>query len=163
MTNNNEQSERKFSNSIDIAWQYTIAWSSNDYQQVVDLFLPEGTYFGPTNSSPIGVKAIGDMVKDFMTGFPDMVYTNIALTTVGDSVSMLQYMFAGTHNGIFSGIAPTGHEVWLPGASLLTLKDGKLISVLDAYDPIAFENQLKGTYDIKQFRTMLGLVAPKGK
>lgn len=161
MANGSEQSERKFSNSIDIAWQYTIAWNSKDYRQVVDLFLPEGTYLAPGSPTPIGVKAIGDMVNEFMTGFPDMVYTNIALSTIGDSISLLQYMFAGTNTGKFNGGNPTGHEVWLPGASLLTLKDGKLISVLDAYDPIAFANQLKGTYDIKQFRTMLGLIAPK--
>lgn len=41
--------------------------------------------------------------------------------------------------------------------SLFTLKDGLLISALDAYNPIDFINQLSvGEYDVKQFSAMLG-------
>lgn len=164
MENNRDESKRKFLHSIDIGWAYTDAWNSKDPKQVLDLFLPNGTFIGPRETEPIGLDGIEAKVKDFMTGFPDMMFTNIALHTIGDCVSSLQWMFAGTHTGVFSGIPATGNEVWLPGISVFTLQDGKLISVRDSFNVAAFLDQIqKGTYNLKQFRDLLGLVPPKGK
>lgn len=167
MAESRELSKKKFTNPIDLAWEYTLAWNSKDYRKVVDLFLPEGIYMGPpippeTEYNPLNIDEIGEMVKGFMTGFPDMVYTNVSVSTVSNTISYLNYVFAGTHTGKYMVFEPTGRKVWLPGASLLTLKDGLLISALDAYNPIDFINQLSvGEYDVKQFSAMLGFVQPK--
>lgn len=164
MGNINDGSKRKFLHSIDIGWQYTEAWNSKDPKQVLELFLPDGTFTGPRDPQPVGLDKIEAKVKDFITGFPDFMFTNIALHTISDCVSSLQWMFAGTHTGYFSGLAPTGNEVWLPGISVFTLQDRKLISVQDSFNAIAFLDQIqKGTYNLKQFRDLLGLVSPQGK
>ncbi len=164
MVQDNDKSKGKVLHSIDIGWRYTEAWNSNDPQQVLDLFLPEATFIGPGDSQPLGLDGIEVMVKNFMTGFPDMMFTNIALHTIGDSVSSLQWMFAGTHTAVFSGISATGNEVWLPGISEFTLQNGKLISVRDSFNLSAFLEQIqKGAYNLKQFRDLLGFVPPKAK
>lgn len=164
MAADNNKSDSKVLHSINVGWLYTEAWNSNDPKQVLDLFLPEATFIGPGDPQPLDLAGIEASVKNFMTGFPDLMFTNIALSTVGDSVSQLQWMFAGTHTGVFSGIPATGNEVWLPGISEFTLQDGKLIAVRDSFNLTVFLEQIqKGTYNLKQFRDMLGLVPPKGK
>ncbi|MCB1178105.1 MAG: ester cyclase [Leptospiraceae bacterium] len=164
MTEINKDSTQIFHNSIDIGLKYTEAWNSKDPKQVLDLFSPDAKFYGPNDPEGIGLDAIEKKVLDFTTGFPDFVFTNMSLNNVGNSVSSLQWMFAGTHTGEFSKIPPSGNEVWLPGISVFTLKDGKIINLRDSFNMEVFIEQIeKGTYNLEQFKKMLGLELPLKK
>ena len=55
---------------------------------------------------------------------------------------MKYWQFKGTHTGTFFGIPATGKDVDVIGATLVTMRDGKIAEEQDFMDNLEFMRQL---------------------
>jgi steroid delta-isomerase-like uncharacterized protein len=58
--------------------------------------------------------------------FPDASVTIEDMVAEGDTVSV-RFIFEGTHEGRFGGIAPTGNRVFVSNMGLFRIEDGKIV------------------------------------
>jgi predicted ester cyclase len=75
------------------------------------------------------------------TAFPDLSVT--ADTVVADDDSLaFAYTIAGTQNGPFMGIVPTGKKIKIRGVQISKFKDGKMVERWGSSDELGLLQQL---------------------
>jgi predicted ester cyclase len=79
--------------------------------------------------------------KLFRAAFPDGCWTEEGLIAEGDLV-VGRYVFRGTHQGEFFGIAPTGRQVTVANIHILRLVDGKIVEHWGNGDDLGMLQQL---------------------
>ena len=72
-------------------------------------------------------------VSELRLAFPDYHGTNEIQVAEGDMVAN-RFVFYGTHQGEFMGVAPTGKQVTFRGLSLDKVLDGKIVETLVEMD-----------------------------
>lgn len=72
-------------------------------------------------------------VSELRRSFPDYHGANEIQVAEGDMVAN-RFVFYGTHQGEFMGVAPTGREVTFRGLSLDKVVDGKIVESLVEMD-----------------------------
>ena len=65
-------------------------------------------------------------ISELLRAFPDYHGTNEIQIAEGDMVAN-RFVFYGTHQGEFMGVAPTGKQVTFKGLSLDKVVDGKIV------------------------------------
>ena len=65
-------------------------------------------------------------IAELRLAFPDYHGTNEIQVAEGDMVAN-RFVFYGTHQGEFMGVAPTGRRVTFRGLSLVRVVDGKIV------------------------------------
>ena len=93
-----------------------------------------------------GPEQIKHEIKYFRSVFPDLKYTLTEIASLSDRV-WIRYKATGTQLGSAWGFPPTGKTIEFDGATILYIKDGK---VIDRWGAFSF-------YDIL---SDLGLVPP---
>lgn len=73
-----------------------------------------------------GKEAMEKVVKAWLTGFPNLVVSNLSVLGEGDLAS-IHWQAHGTHLGEFKGIKATGKNVSYAGVTLYRIRDGKII------------------------------------
>lgn len=119
---------------LDIAQQYFDAWNRHDADGIVGLFSEAGTYADPTSGGPLQGPAIGAYAAGLWASFPDLRFEIISENQTSDETVAAQWMMRGTNDGSMMGLPPTGKPIDLPGADFVTVKDGKIVSVVGYFD-----------------------------
>ena len=117
-----------------IAQQYFDAWNRHDADGIVVLFAEAGTYSDPTTGGPLQGPAIGAYAAGLWSSFPDLRFEIISAAQASDDVIAAQWMMLGTNDGSMFGLPPTGKPIELPGADFVTVRDGRIESVVGYFD-----------------------------
>ena len=75
---------------------------------------------------PFAVQRTLQAIAELRRSFPDYHGTNEIQVAEGDMVAN-RFVFYGTHQGEYMGVAPTGREVTFPGLTLDKVIDGKIV------------------------------------
>lgn len=77
----------------------------------------------------------------FFEAFPDFTYAPDAIVAEGEMVAA-RWTAAGTHEGEFEGIEPTGKEVEFPVMGMFRVEDEQLVEVWLVADQLGLLTQL---------------------
>lgn len=97
-------------------------------------------HLGP-GSEPLDVEGQRERLLSFRTAFPDARLAIEQMISEGDLVAF-RFTLAGTHQGVFQGIAPTGRRVEVPGLDMVRLRNGRLTEHWGGADLNALKAQL---------------------
>ena len=77
----------------------------------------------------------------FFAGFPDLRSEVVEIFADGNSVAVHR-RWAGTHEGAFQGVEPTGRRVEFESTAILTVRDGQIAEYRGVLDLLALMQQL---------------------
>lgn len=92
-----------------------------------------------------GIDEIAANEFSYFEAFPDLVLTPETILAEGETVAA-HWTIAGTHDGEFNGIAPTGAEVEFTAMGIFRVDDGRIAEVWLVADQLRLMQQL-GTVD----------------
>lgn len=124
---------------------YLAAWNAHDSAKAASHFADNVVYFDASVGKPVEGKeaAKTGVIDNFLKAVPDAKWTMRGAPVVqGDRVSF-EWEFSGTNTGAWAdGTAATGKKFSITGASMFTVKDGKIVAQSDYYDALGFYKQL---------------------
>ena len=124
---------------------YLAAWNAHDSAKAAGFFADNVVYYDASVGKPIEGRdaAKTGVIDNFLTAVPDAVWTMKGTPVVeGDRVAF-EWDFAGNNTGPWGdGTASTGKHFSFTGASVFSIKDGKIVSQSDYYDALGFYKQL---------------------
>lgn len=124
---------------------YLAAWNAHDSAKAASRFADNVVYYDASVGKPIEGKeaAKTGVIDNFLKAVPDAKWTMRGAPVVqGDRVSF-EWEFSGTNTGPWAdGTAATGKKFSFHGASMFTIKDGKIAAQSDYYDALGFYKQL---------------------
>ena len=125
---------------------YLAAWNAHDSAKAAELSSPTtSTYYDASVGTPVKGKeaAKTGVIDNFLKAVPDAVWTMKGEPVVeGDRVAF-EWEFSGTNTGAWAdGTAATGKTFSFTGASMFSIKDGKIATQSDYYDALGFYKQL---------------------
>jgi steroid delta-isomerase-like uncharacterized protein len=128
-----------------IVQAYLAAWNAHDSAKAAGFFADNVVYYDASVGKPIEGRdaAKTGVIDNFLTAVPDAVWTMKGAPVVeGDRVAF-EWEFAGNNTGPWGdGTAATGKHFSFTGASVFSIKDGKIVSQSDYYDALGFYKQL---------------------
>jgi len=74
-----------------------------------------------------GRQAVGAFLAELLDVFPDLRYEPIRIIGDGEHV-VVQFEMYGTHRATYAGLPATGRQITIPSVSVITLRDGKILS-----------------------------------
>lgn len=124
---------------------YLSAWNAHDSAKAAGYFADDVTYYDASVGTPVKGKeeAKKGVIDNFLTAVPDAVWSMKGAPVVqGDRVSF-EWEFSGTNTGAWAdGTAATGKKFSFTGASMFSVKDGRIATQSDYYDALGFYKQL---------------------
>ncbi|MGT2465528.1 ester cyclase [Mesorhizobium sp.] len=124
---------------------YVAAWNGHDSTKAAGYFADDVTYYDASVGKPVKGRdaAKTGVIDNFLKAVPDAVWTMKGKPLVdGDRVSF-EWEFSGTNTGAWGdGTAATGKKFSFTGASMFSIKDGKIATQSDYYDALGFYKQL---------------------
>jgi steroid delta-isomerase-like uncharacterized protein len=109
--------------------------------------------FAPTLVSHVadrelrGLEPMRAYVHAFRTAFPDGRFVIEDEIAEGDRVAV-RWTMAGTHQGPFQGIAPTGRRVTQTGTTIFRVREGRITEVWPQADFLGLLQQLGATLQL---------------
>jgi predicted ester cyclase len=95
----------------------------------------------PAESSPRGPEVIKEHVSEWLSGFPDLIFTIEQMIAEGNRVSTLLVM-NGTHTGQWLGMAPSGKRINIRMMTIHRLQNNKIIEDWVIVESLGFFQQL---------------------
>lgn len=137
---------------VEMSTRLVAAWSSGKSSAVTDLFAENGTFVSPDFDQAVGRSVLGEFAQNFMTGFPDLRYTTLAIDVVSPTLGVCKWRMQGTNTGQLvvdpkadpPATVTTGRPIRLDGVSVFLLSGDKIARCQDSYDLADFERQLQG-------------------
>ena len=124
---------------------YLAAWNAHDSAKAAGFFADNVVYYDASVGKPVEGRdaAKTGVIDNFLTAVPDAVWTMKGEPVVqGDRVAF-EWEFAGNNTGPWGdGTAATGKQFSFTGASVFSIKDGKIATQSDYYDALGFYKQL---------------------
>jgi predicted ester cyclase len=94
--------------------------------------------------SPELAALAGLAVTEIKAAFPDYAGTNEIQIVEGDMIAT-RWVFHGTHQGDYYGVAPTGKQVTFTGISISRFAEGRMVDTIIESDEVAVLRQLGQT------------------
>ncbi|HWK68677.1 MAG TPA: ester cyclase [Rhizobiaceae bacterium] len=124
---------------------YLAAWNAHDSAKAASHFADNVVYYDASVGKPVEGReaAKSGVIDNFLKAVPDAKWTMRGAPVVqGDRISF-EWEFSGTNTGPWAdGTAATGKKFSFTGASMFTIKDGKIAAQSDYYDALGFYKQL---------------------
>ncbi len=116
------------------------AWNKGDMDAVDVLIHPQS--IDPSYPEfPVGPQGAKLAILMFRNAFPDL-YMFIQDVIAEEDVVAIRFTLAGTHQGVFMDIAPTGNTVEVGGCSIFHFGDGQIIERWQEFDMLSLYTQL---------------------
>lgn len=133
-------------NNATLAREIYEAFNSRDFQRVLDRANADvEIVFHPAGQTSHGHAGFTDFMKGFASAFPDGKITVTNQVASGDQVAN-EFRFTGTHTGTLvtpqGEVPPTGRTLDATICEVWTIKSGKLASLRNYQDMMAFMRQL---------------------
>lgn len=124
---------------------YLAAWNAHDTTKAADHLADSVVYYDASVGKPVEGKEAAKIgvIDNFLKAVPDAVWMMKGAPVVqGDHVAF-EWEFSGTNSGDWAdGTKATGKKFSFAGASVFSVKDGKITSQSDYYDALGFYKQL---------------------
>ena len=124
---------------------YVAAWNAHDSAKAASYFTDKVVYYDASVGTPIEGKdaAKTGVIDNFLNAVPDTKWEMKGEPVVqGDRVAF-EWEYSGTNTGAWGdGTKPTGKHFAFTGASVFSVKDGKIVTQSDYYDALGFYKQL---------------------
>jgi len=125
---------------------YMAAWNAHDSHAAAAFLDEQVEYFDAAASLTARGRdeAKAKIIAAFMTAAPDLRWTrDPGSEIVGENAIAFTWTFTGTNTGAWSdGTAATGKRFSIKGATLIRVRNGKIVSQGDYYDAHALYKQL---------------------
>jgi steroid delta-isomerase-like uncharacterized protein len=118
------------------------AVQSRDFDRLREIYHADCRYATGDGEERRGVDAVLASVETFTSAFPDLTIQVRHHHLPGESVSIVEYTFAGTHEGELEGIPATGRRMEVVACSVAEIHDGQIHRERDYYDTLALMQQL---------------------
>ena len=121
------------------AVRYTEAWCSGDPARVAAHYAPDGSLAINGGEPALGRDAVTEVVRSFMTAFPDMQVLLDDLVARDDGRAEYHWTLVGTN----TGPGGTGNRVRISGFEKWTMgEDGLVAESQGRYDQAEYDRQL---------------------
>lgn len=124
---------------------YLAAWNAHDSAKAAEHFADNVVYYDASVGKPVEGKdaAKSGVIDNFLKAVPDAAWTMKGKPVVQDDRVSFEWEFSGTNTGDWAdGTKATGKKFSFTGASMFSVKDGKIASQSDYYDALGFYKQL---------------------
>src|SRR5262245_11337418 len=124
---------------------YLAAWNAHDSAKAADYFADDVVYYDASVGTPVKGKdaAKTGVIDNFLKAVPDAVWKMKGAPVVQDGRVSFEWEFSGTNTGDWAdGTKATGKTFSFTGASMFTIKDGKIATQNDYYDALGLYKQL---------------------
>jgi steroid delta-isomerase-like uncharacterized protein len=136
------QHSRTDSNVEHLTQQMFDAWSKNNPNTIDSIFAEDGIYEDVAGSAVVkGRDNIKKLLKETTTAIPDFNIKLLKWFSSGNKVAC-QWIMTGTQTGNLADLPATGKSFSVRGASIVQIKEGKIIRWTDYYDSFSFLKQL---------------------
>ena len=124
---------------------YLAAWNAHDSAAAAEFLAEDVVYYDASVGTPLTGKeaAKTGVIDNFLTAAPDASWKMRGEPVAeGDRVSF-EWEFSGTNTGPWGdGTPATGKPFAFTGASMFTVRDGRITAQSDYYDALGFYKQL---------------------
>ena len=122
------------------------AWNAHDPDAVAAVFAENATVRELGNPQVMhGRAAVRERAAALITAFPDLKLTRVELLIDGERHAD-RWVLTGTHKGLLFGIAPTGRQVRVEGATFTRLDaEGMVVEDVHMSDVAGLLAQLGGS------------------
>jgi steroid delta-isomerase-like uncharacterized protein len=128
-----------------IVKDYVAAWNAHDSAKAAGYFADNVVYYDASVGKPVEGKdaARTGVIDNFLNAVPDAVWTMKGEPVADGGRVSFEWEFAGTNTGDWGdGTKATGKKFSFTGASMFSVKDGKIATQSDYYDALGFYKQL---------------------
>lgn len=122
--------------------RYFDAWNARSADAILSSLNDGATYEDPSSGGPVSGENLAAYVSGLWSAFPDLAFEEISLAETAPGTAAGQWIMRGTNTGNFMGLPPTGKKVQLHGCDFITVKGGKVQSVIGYFDSAAVPRQL---------------------
>ena len=91
-----------------------------------EIISPECIWHMPGGAEVIGARALKESDAQTRVGFPD-IHHNIEVFIAEGDMLAVRLINTATHNGVFSGIKPTGEKVIFTANNIFRFREGKIV------------------------------------
>lgn len=95
----------------------------------------------PAPGQKPGPEGFVEFFRAFRAAFPDLTVSINHLISDDNNVA-IAYTIAGTHGGMFQGIAPTGRQICVRGMQIARFMKGKIVERWGSSDELGILRQL---------------------
>jgi steroid delta-isomerase-like uncharacterized protein len=122
---------------------YLAAWNARDADRIAGFFADDAVYDDRgAGEVARGRREISDHAARIHRGFPDLSF-ELVRAAHGDRFTAGEWRSRMTHEGEFSGLAPTGRILESAGVDVATLDDeGRIVHLVSYYDGAALMRSL---------------------
>ena len=124
---------------------YVAAWNAHDSAKAAGYFADKVVYYDASVGKPTEGKDAAKVavIDNFLNAVPDCKWEMKGEPIVqGDRIAF-EWEYSGTNTGAWGdGTKPTGKHFAFTGASVFSVKDGKIAAQSDYYDALVFYKQL---------------------
>lgn len=116
-------------------------WNKNAQDRIPEFYGNNYIFFQEGGGAQLGQNSVKVWLDTTHTAFPDIKYHLDAVYQEADKVA-IRYHVAGTHNGDFRGLPPSGKAINLSGHMMFRLLDGKVVQAHGYWDMLGLLQQL---------------------
>ena len=116
--------------------------NQNNLDLFDEIFAPDFVQYGADPDQASGLEDLKQFFVMLRSGFPDFQVTIEDLFAAEGEKVVLRFTFRGTHEGEFTGIAPTGKQVTMAGIDIFHITDGKIVELWYQEDTLGMMQQL---------------------
>ncbi len=107
-----------------------------------EIFAPDFVQYGADPDQVSGVEDLKQFFIMMRLGFPDFQVTIEDLFAAEGEKVVLRFVFRGTHEGEFTGVAPTGKQVTMAGIDIFRIAGGKIVELWNQEDVLGMMQQI---------------------
>jgi len=125
--------------------KYIGAWNSHDAKSTARYLAGDFTWYEPSSGNPVEGrdKVIGTVIAPILVAVPDFVWEMLGKPIVAGDMLALQWRKSGTNSGAWGDGKPASDKRFVMlGASVFSLRDGKLATQSDYADMLDFYRQM---------------------
>jgi steroid delta-isomerase-like uncharacterized protein len=129
----------------EVVKDYLAAWNAHDIARAGSFFADDVTYYDASVGTPVTGKdaATTGVVASFINAVPDCKWEMLGDPIVQGDMVAFQWRFSGTNTGGWGdGTEASGKSFMFMGATVISVKDGKITTQSDYYDALGFFKQL---------------------
>jgi predicted ester cyclase len=116
-------------------------WNEGKLDVADQVYAPNQVLHFRGESFPFGPDEAKKVVSTWLKAFPDFKFKIEDIVAEGDKLAV-RYVFAGTHQGEFWGIAPTGRKISVSQMNIIRFENGKMVEAWEDYDEYGMKQQL---------------------
>jgi steroid delta-isomerase-like uncharacterized protein len=131
--------------NVAVVKDYLAAWNAKDIDKAASYFADDVTYYDASVGTPVEglADAKAKVVASFINAVPDLKWEMLGDPIAQGDMVAFQWRFSGTNTGAWGdGTEAANKPFMFVGASVFSVRDGKIKTQSDYYDALGFYKQL---------------------